>query len=448
MTERGDFMFGYGLTAVIGFCLALLFVGRDGSKGGGADQSGTSAGAATTGAAGQFPAAGPHTSRMGTPLERSRFRAAWNALPDQDLTKSERLDTQRRMLAEWARIDLAAAMDAALTVPWDNSSTMTGPVASLFSNVFQEDAERSWNLINSGRYGLGAAFYRNVWINNVSQSDPLLVVECMPEGSWRDRNRMIAQLHTFNAKDPQMLARIGDALRAQPDDIVTAAHLQKLVPQPSLEEIQEQAAKMEDFSSRDGQVLTSQLIKAQSERLKAQSDPAAVAAAVTEVMATLPHQGQGEFIYQVLSKSLAAEKSKTGGRQALAVVDLLVAGEHWDYLDDPYTQRKVSRAIGVPPVERAGWAVTLPDREETLTLFHQSVKEYVSQKPDEAWQWIEALPKGTWRDHAFGEFSLRATGKRKDYEGSRRAIDQIADPEYRAYIEQRRPDWAKEMDGE
>ena len=440
-------LLSYTTAALIGFCLALVFGRGDGGAPGEPELAGAEAGEMRRGASKLARGANPQNTRMNS-SQRSRFRAAWNALPDQKLSKRERLETQRRMLAEWAKIDLAGAMDAALTVPWDDSSSLSGPVASVFADAFRANPEESWDLIQSGGFGLGSAFFRNVWINNVCQSNPLLVAEVMPEGSWRDRERMITQLQKLGASDPGVRAALVDALRAQPDDVVTAAHLQKLLPPPSLEEMQERAAGMDDFSGREGQLLILQLMKSRSEEIKEQRDPAELTALVSETMAILPHEAQGRFLYQIMGRSLASEDGETGGRQAMALVDLLVDGEHWDYLDDAFTKRRVSRAAAVPPDERAAWAVTLPELDEANTLFHQSVKDYVSKKPAEAWQWIEGLPQGRWRDHAYGEFSLRAINNRKDYEASRRALDQIVDLEYRSYMEQRRPDWAKEMDKE
>ena len=103
-------------------------------------------------------------------------------------------------------------------------------------------------------------------------------------------------------------------------------------------------------------------------------------------------------------------------------------------------------ARGMTPAERAAWVVTLPEREETSELFHRGIDTYIAKNMEESWDWMEAFPPGRWRDRAFSEYSQQAIQTHKDYKASRRALDQIADPNFRKEVENWRPGWAKEMD--
>lgn len=77
------------------------------------------------------------------------FYAAWNALPDQKLSPKDRILAQRKILAEWAKVDLAAAMEMAISEGWDDSAHglalgdtyRQGPYASALKDAFLANPE-------------------------------------------------------------------------------------------------------------------------------------------------------------------------------------------------------------------------------------------------------------------------------------------------------------------
>ena len=74
-------------------------------------------------------------------------------------------------------------------------------------------------------------------------------------------------------------------------------------------------------------------------------------------------------------------------------------------------------------------------------MFHRGVETYIRKSPEQAWQWVEELPSGYWKDRALAEFSQQSLHHHKNPEWSRNAIDQIADPSYRQIVEGWRSDW-------
>lgn len=450
MKRRHLIILSHGILALAGFFGARLL---DASAKGGPDASG--AGSASSGErSGVGSESRPTRPGAGNfnqpgPSKQSRFRAAWDALPDQQLTKPERLAAQRRMLLEWAKFDLAGAMEQALDIPWDDTignGANSSPMVSVFADAFAEDPAGTWDLIHSGRFGLGSSLLRSSWIQAVGKSDPLTLAGSLSAASWRDRDAILDTLENARNGSQELGKALVDTLSGLPEEVLSAEDLMRFVPELSLEEIHERMATIDDFSDREAKLLVLQLTQKQSAELRQREDPNEVVAIVRENMSMLPEDAQGEFIHQVLKNSLPPEKSMAGGRQTFALVDLLVEGEHWDLLDNSYSRRRVSKAEGIPAEERAAWALTLPPSREVFALFHQSVKDYVSKSPEEAWRWIGGISDPVWRDRAYGEFASRAINERKEYEASRRALDQISDQEYRTIQEDKRPDWAKAMD--
>lgn len=74
-------------------------------------------------------------------------------------------------------------------------------------------------------------------------------------------------------------------------------------------------------------------------------------------------------------------------------------------------------------------------------MFHRGVESYIRNTPEQAWQWVQELPAGYWRDRALAEYSQQSLHHHKNPEWSRTAIDQIADPSYRQTVEGWRSDW-------
>ena len=122
------------------------------------------------------------------------FRAAWRLLALRTDPIATRLENQRKLLTEWAQVDLAGAMDAAMAEAWDDdvNGREEHPLVGALQKGFRADPLGAWKLIQSGRYGAGAMLLRKEWINSVAYSDPVLVVSMLNEMSVGLRREAIS----------------------------------------------------------------------------------------------------------------------------------------------------------------------------------------------------------------------------------------------------------------
>ncbi len=89
----------------------------------------------------------------------------------------------------------------------------------------------------------------------------------------------------------------------------------------------------------------------------------------------------------------------------------------------------------------AEWVADLPPRKETTEMFHRGVEPFIRQDRQAAWEWMSGLEDGTWRDRAFAEYSQQALNRFNDPAASRKALDQVQDPAFKASAEGWRKDW-------
>ncbi len=76
-------------------------------------------------------------------------------------------------------------------------------------------------------------------------------------------------------------------------------------------------------------------------------------------------------------------------------------------------------------------------------MFHRGVEPYIRKSPEEAWNWIQEMGEGYWRDRALAEYSQINLHVFKDPAKSAAAIAQIQDPVFLETVKGWRASWEK-----
>lgn len=382
------------------------------------------------------------SSKRPQSLSRRDFEQMWQTLPEQVLSNQDRIIAQQRLLHEWAKVDLEGAMKAALLESWENEFGQrpyrrSGPLARAFAKEFSRDPERSWNLIQSGKFGAGASLLRHTWYQALQASNPEFLVQKLAEVPVSDLKVVVRKIsnsehHLKDTKD-KVLA----ALLNLPEHYVALQDLKPFLPDPNSAEIKETLAKRNDFSERERKMLVSQLIGKRTLYSSDEGIPQIVAS-LQESAEGLPSNIKGEIFFQALvgSQEDRFYSSPSHAESTLQLIDLMIENENWAYLEKQQTQQRLHlQTKSLPDGEVAAWAANLPEREELTGLFHRGVDDYIRDNMDSAWDWIQEFPPGRWRDRAFAEYSQQALHIHGDNEASRRALDAIADPDFQREAE-------------
>lgn len=389
----------------------------------------------------------------------SDYWRAWGAIAGKKYTVAERLRAQRRLLEQWAKIDLESALKASLEEAWDEGSSVNGkaPFADLFERVFVEKPDESWEILQSGRLGIGSSLLTRSWYQSVSQSDPVKVAERFQKVSWLERDRVLNLLERRvnlrkgpNRNPPEaekLREEVFQVLSSYPEDAVSARDLLRFLDDGDQTEIRDQLLALSDFSNRDNQLLAFQFGRNFSREMRRMGESEKLAAALQgyrEDLAHLSIEFRGEML-QGLVAGFGKEDYSYGGKHVLPVLDELVAGGHFRQLRKKSTVEALQYSF-VHKHEMASWAVTLPERYETLELFYRGVEGYIGDDLNRAWDWIEEFPPDLWRDRALAVYSQEALNRHRNYEESERALKAITNPKIEAAARSWRPKWAKDRD--
>lgn len=371
----------------------------------------------------------------------SEYTKAWIAVRGAKLNTKDRIQIQRELLKGWAKVDLAAAMRAALEEAWDHDDTtnyrLDGPLIDAFSEAFGQNPTEAWDLICHGGFGIGSSLFRNVWIESVGRKNPLHLASTIKELSWRDREKAVAACfygaHAAN-DGKKTLTKVFHQLAALPADIVSAE-------------------KLSDFLMATGKNLEVSALREELLRGVNPDDRLALAKAVvmgkllvhasieevTSALADLPGGIKQEALWSALNSGFPS-----GGDKITGLIDLLIAENAWEKLNDGEVGsilRKASQNGEARHV--ADWVTNLPYRKESTPVFHRGVETYIGQNMDTSKEWIASIPSPEWRDRAYAEYSQQALNAKKDPAASRWALDQIRDPGFQAEAERWRKDWEK-----
>jgi len=368
------------------------------------------------------------------------FKQAWDAVASKALPISDRVRLQKNLLEKWAEVHLEGALDAAMAEAWDNDRSpgfeVLGTSGNLYMEAFRKAfADRpldSWALISSGRYGVGSEILRKQWVTSVSASDGVTVISMLGE--------MPKGLKEF-AVDQAMRS-------AETNPERQAALLAKLLEYPSDQQTERWLKRASAFLPADGDpvVLREQwsTLPAGSQRTLAMmkwgaSLKKADDAALREEWAHVPEAERTAAVDTLLTPTATEPKS------LLTIIDLAMEAGEWTTVFQKGQENLRWHSSGMDSVKLATWATTLPERPETVEIFHRSVDRYIREDMPRAREWLEQMEPGDWhRERGLAEYSQQALRRHNDPEASRWALDQIADPALKQQAEGWRRDWERE----
>lgn len=365
------------------------------------------------------------------------YANAWKQLPGQKLSKSERINAQRMILRGWAERDLEAALRAAFA---DNAQGVsmvnngTDQLREIFGDVILERTEDFWQLIQSNKLGLiNSALLGQVWVHQLANADPQLLKPYLVDITPK-MFAMALRYQAANGKSTmsgvEMLAVLESRAASVPDRVedhlVTLTLMEKLGFNDALAALSKASPHVQGVLIS---TMAANILKSDSQNFS------------TEV-AKLPADQRALFAAKVLDfTSIGGDKVEEIQTKKDSI-EYLVAEQNWKLLEGKGAEDAVrSMASVTDPQALAEWSYTLPPRKETTEMFHRGVETYMRKSPEQAWQWVQDLPSGYWKDRALAEFSQQSLHHHKNPEWSRNAIDQIADPSYRQIVEGWRSDW-------
>ncbi|YCM45819.1 hypothetical protein V2O64_07300 [Verrucomicrobiaceae bacterium 227] len=383
-----------------------------------------------------------HGSRGAADSEE--FRSVWDSLPDQQLSREDRIKAQRRILEDWALVDLEGAMKAMLGESWWEGprsrmmeGQLEGPFAPVFAKAFAADPDGSWELITSGELGVGANMLRHVWCR-VMQANPLMLAGKLAEVPASELKTVLDSLAHADLDGPGVRAGVVKALTKLPESKISMRDIMRFLPEISRDEAASNFRAVTDFSTREGELALYQYGQRHffDEKLEwVRSYDEGKLAEMKTVVDRLPHETQGKFIYGLIAGGFEHEFLVGRGDRTVDLLNLMVEGEHWETLERAQSLQQVSAGLGMTAEARAAWAVGLPQKEEAAEVFEYSIRPYIQGHHEESWDWIQKFPEGMWRERALVQYA-DILGSLHEFEATRRAIGEIRDPEARKVAEE------------
>lgn len=361
--------------------------------------------------------------------------AAWDELAKRRMNRSDRVALQVAILQRWGERDLEAAMAAALAEPWDDAGDgerIEDLLEQGFKQVILDRPDDVWKMIQAKKFGiLESALVRRAWASVLCAGNPDLFFTYLPEmkgavlrGSLEAAGSAI--------KNQEQAVRLWEQLSKKDDWMGGSAEipeelmvrLQFVMPRETLNSAMRDGR--EPMASLSARMLAMQVSfdgRRADFATRIEEVPEGLAVKYALESMRLTHGNRGELMEHL---------------------EFLVGGNHWPELADPVAAAKVKEMANLmPSQELAEWVESLPARAETTEMFHRGVEPFIREDPAAAWEWISGMEDGLWRDRAFAEYSQQSLHQWKDLAKSREALDQIADPEFRAVAEQWRANWAR-----
>lgn len=366
-------------------------------------------------------------------LASKDYRAAWEAIAFRDVTIQERVDLQRELLRQWAEVDLEAALKAALSCAWDGDGGMGGidQLLDSFEDAFAARPLEAWDLLLSGRPGLGTSIIKARWAAVVARREPMLVLSHLNDLPARSHGSTLKTITAAVAGNPELRDEFFDRCCTLPQTRQFSTWMSEIVrtlgPSGTPSEIGRKLAEATTDQQR------TRYIHEFGISLKS-ADPSTIVAEWNQLPAGL--RGRA-------SNSLYLHADPTSDIPALT--GLLIQANEWKSLAEQ--SGKISehgyKTGKVEPL--ANWTATLPDRPESRLLLSRSLEPFIVNHPTDAKQWIDRLPGGDWRrDEALAEFSRHSLWRMNDRDNSTWAIDHISNPQIRESVINVRAAWARQ----
>ncbi len=368
------------------------------------------------------------------------FQQAWQALASKELSLSERVRLQQQLLEKWAEVDLEGALDAAMAEAWDNDrnpgfevlGTSGHLLMEAFRKIFSDRPLDSWDLIASGRYGVGSQILRRQWVASVGASDGALVASMLGQIPPSLRDFAVEMAMRDAITNPERLNAVLGNLLAHPPGEQADAWLKKA--STFLPSTGDPASLRQEWSALPaGSQRTLSMMKWGASLRNADETT------MLREWASVPSGQQGEAARTLLSSMTDESKA------LVTAIDLAMDAGEWEILAEAGPKNLRSHANHIESAKLAEWAMNLPDRSETVELFHSAVNRYIGDDLARARDWLNAMEPGDWRrERGFAELSQQALWRHRDPELSRWALDQLADPEVKAAAEGWRGDWERQ----
>jgi len=372
-------------------------------------------------------------------LDAKDFRKAWDAVAARKLSSRDRKVLQKQILGKWAQVDLEGALDAAMKEAWDGGNVsvagryyFSDSLLTAFSQAFSDRPLDAWALIQSGKYGVGSQLLRSQWLASVSQTNGLLVVSMLGElpGSLQKQAVEAAMKGVkINPEREAILAKIIAQAGESHDDWIQAAF--KNLPDggdPSA--LRERWAALPEGSARKVAMMEWGVSLRTMDGDK-----------LTTELGNLPADAKAEATQVMLSQLTG----KSPG--LLSALDFAMATDQWGSLAESSAPQLASfgEQNHMDPLKLAEWGCNLPERPDTVEIYHKAVGRYIRDDLPRAKEWLEAMPEGSWqRENGLAEFSQQALWRKNDPASSQWALDSISDPAVRAAAAKWRHDWEEQ----
>lgn len=369
-------------------------------------------------------------------LKKEDYQTAWNAVLTRKLARRDRMELQKRILAQWAEVDLKSALDAAIKEAWDGGGGNIGgtyyfPTSLLdaFSQVFSDRPLDAWELIQSGRYGMASELLRKQWVTSVSKSDGLLVASMLGSLSADLQKQAIAGIvqgvETSEEREA-VVARIIGLAGEDHDDWIRQAFNQ-LPGGGDPAELRKRWSSLPDGTARKVAMIEwgASLKKMKDESLSAELEQ-------------IPPDARGTASQVIMSQ---LESTNPG---LLTMLDFAISAGQLEAVSklSPSAIADFSERGLVKSEKLAEWACNLPEGPDTVEMYYKAVGRYIRDDLPRAREWLEAMPEGSWqRENGLAEFSQQALWRKNDPAASQWALDAITDPAVKANAGKWRKDW-------
>ncbi|GAA5123674.1 hypothetical protein JIN84_11680 [Luteolibacter yonseiensis] len=366
----------------------------------------------------------------------AEYQAAWDAVAAKKWGRRERTDWQLKLLKEWADKDLEGALKAAFSESWSRNPNSRMDAAafyfhSAFAESFKNRTEEVWKLIQQKKPGiLESAVLLKAWSATLFEHDQQLYFSYLREMKGGDF--ALALNASFQgAKDINALTKVLDLAEEKAGQGVPLEGLGTVMITKAAQDFTKE--ELMDRLKTPNTVLGEYYLSVASARLFRPGHSPGAGEIFSEIQ-EIPSDKRDRFAGRLVKFSDNPEIVRGS-------LDHFVAAGDWKFLDENAAESVRRMEEKADPVELAGWAATLPPREETSGMFHSGVEPYIRKAPEEAWRWIQEMEDGYWRDHALGEYSKVNLEVFNDPEKSATAIAQIQDPAYLETVKSWRASW-------
>lgn len=391
-------------------------------------------GQASGGAASQVDVARRRAQRAPQPSvsKAERYRLAWAQLEGRPMPASERHALRQAMLAEWAEADLDGALAAAAQANRlrpDGMISQSGGLFEVFRPLMMKSPELFLTAIQDGRFGLATGELRNEWLQVVGQHDPAFLAGHWKEFSGEAQMKCISKV-LLGLKARGMTEQYQGILRelvSLPDSAENRSLWQTVGRTLIGENPGDLAAQLADSASEGERRM---LLAGLANNLTNLKDAAAIRSSFEQV----PESMKKETALAILGGGMRNES-------ALVAADYLLEKNEWELV-----QKKVAVTIhelGGNPSSTSGllaWGMNLPERSETEDLYRCTVRGFIYQQPEQAKNWIMAMPPGWKRDNALTEYVHSMVILNRD-EQADWALERIESSHFRQVVDTSRGNW-------